>query len=82
MDSSVIGALSADRIFGEEISLGEDLRLMSIIASMIARAVRLRQCQQEEYDKLLEENSRLQEALRKKFQPANIVGHSKAIQSF
>ncbi len=81
MESSVIGTLSADRIFGENISLGEDLRLMAIIASMIARAVRLRQCQQEEYDTLLEENSRLQEELRKKFQPANMIGRSKAIQS-
>ncbi len=81
MDSAVIGALSADRIFGENISLGEDLRLMAIIASMIARAVKLRQYQQEEYEKLLEENTRLQEALRKRFQPANIIGHSKAIQA-
>lgn len=81
MESSVIGALSADRIFGEEVALGEDLRLMTIIASMIARAVRLRQRTQEEYDLLLEENSRLHEELRKKFQPANMIGRSKGIQS-
>lgn len=81
MESSVIGALSADRIFGEEVALGEDLRLMTIIASMIARAVRLRQRTQEEYDRLLEENSRLQEELRRKFQPANMIGRSKGIQS-
>lgn len=81
METSVIGALSADRIFGEEVSLGEDFRLMTIIASMIARAVRLRQRTQEEYDRLLEENTRLQDELRKKFQPANMIGRSKAIQS-
>ena len=81
MESSVIGALSADRIFGEEVSLGEDLRLMTIIASMIARAVRLRQRTQEEYDLLLEENTRLQDELRKKFQPANMIGRSKGVQA-
>lgn len=81
MEASVIGALSADRIFGENVALGEDLRLMTIIASMIARAVRLRQKSQEEYDRLLEENTRLQEELRKKFQPANMIGKSRSMQA-
>lgn len=81
MDTSVIGTLSADRIFEEEVSLEEDLRLMTIIASLIARAVRLRQRTQEEHDRLLEENTRLQDELRKKFHPANMIGRSKAMQT-
>ncbi len=80
METSVIGTLSADRIFEENISLEEDLRLMSIIASLIARAARLRQRTQEEHDRLLRENTRLQEELRKKFHPANMIGRSKAMQ--
>ena len=74
METSVIGTLSADRIFDEGISLEEDFRLMSIIASLISRAVRLRQRTQEEHDRLLEENTRLQEELKKKFHPANMIG--------
>lgn len=43
----VIGALSADRLFSDNVSLEEDVRLLSIIASMIAQAVHLRQSAQE-----------------------------------
>ena len=48
LGTEVIGALSVDRLFSEAISLQEDVRLLSIIASMIAQAVRLRQSVQEE----------------------------------
>jgi Nif-specific regulatory protein len=76
----VIGALSADHIFPEELSLDEGVRVLSIIASMIARAVQLRQSVQEERRKLVEENQRLQDELKQKFNPANIIGNSKRMQ--
>ena len=41
LGNEVIGALSADRLFSEKVSLNEDVRLLSIIASLIAQAVRL-----------------------------------------
>ncbi len=81
MENVVLGTLSADRIFSEEVSLDEDVRLMSIIASMIARAVMLRRKSQEERNKLLEENERLQHQLREKFRPANMIGRSSAMQT-
>jgi Nif-specific regulatory protein len=81
METAVLGTLSVDRMFEEGVALEEDLRLMQIIASMIARAVRLRQKTQEEHERLLTENTRLQQELRKKFQPANMIGRSKAMQS-
>ena len=79
LGNEVIGALSADRLFDESVSLEEDVRLMRIIASMIARAVRLRRSVQEERRQLLEENTRLQEELRDRFRPSNIVGNSSAM---
>ena len=79
--NEVIGSLSADRLFAEGISLEEDVRLLSIITSMIAEAVRLRQSAQEERQRLLEENIRLQEELRDRFHPANIIGNSKVMQA-
>ena len=75
----VIGAFSADRLFADTISLEEDVRLLSIISSMIAQAVRLRQEAQEEQQRLLEENIQLQEQLKDRFRPANIIGNSKAM---
>jgi Nif-specific regulatory protein len=78
--TEVIGALSADRLFDETISLKEDVRLLSIIASMVAQAVRLRQQTQEERELLIQENLRLQSELKEKFRPSNIIGKSKGIQ--
>lgn len=75
-----IGALSADRLFGDDTSLDEDLRLLTIIASMIANAVRLRREAMEEREQLMEENQRLHEQLRERFRPTNIIGASSAMQ--
>ena len=81
IDREVIGALSVNRLFSEEISLEEDIRLLSIIATMIAQAVRLRQAAQEERLRLLEDNQRLQDELAERFRPANIIGRSRSMQA-
>ncbi len=78
--NEVIGTLSADRLFDESISLNEDIRLLSIIASMVAQAVKIRQQSQEEREMLIQENLRLQGELQDRFQPANIIGKSKAMR--
>ena len=75
-----IGALSADRLFSDSESLQEDVGVLSIIASMIAQAVRLRQAMQEERQRLLDENVRLHAELQSRFRPSNIIGTSKAMQ--
>ena len=75
----VIGALSVDRLFNEKISFEEDVRLLTIIASSISQAVRLRQLAQEELEKLQEENQRLHDELKTKHRPNSIVGNSHAM---
>jgi len=80
LGNKVIGALSADQLFSEKVSFEEDVRLLSIIASLIAQAVRLRQSAEEERQRLIEENARLQEELRERFHPANIIGTSRVMQ--
>ena len=78
--AEVVGALSADRLFDESVSFEEDVRVLSIIASLIAQAVRLRQMISEERERLVEENTRLQEELRDRFRPDNIIGNSRGMQ--
>jgi Nif-specific regulatory protein len=78
--NEVIGALSVDRLFNEKISFEEDVRLLTIIASSISQAVRLRQLAQEELEKLQEENQRLHDELKTKHRPNSIVGNSQAMQ--
>jgi Nif-specific regulatory protein len=75
-----IGALSVDCLFADDVTLDEDLRLLTVIASMIAQAVRLRQQAMEERQSLLAENARLQNELKDRFRPANIIGSSSAMQ--
>ncbi|MFP4564673.1 MAG: nif-specific transcriptional activator NifA [Spirochaetia bacterium] len=80
LGKEVIGTLSVDRVSAEDTGLDEDVRLLSIIASMVSQAVKLRRSMQEERQRLLEENSRLQEELKDKFRPANIIGNSNSMQ--
>jgi Nif-specific regulatory protein len=76
----VIGALTADRVFQEKDDYHEDVRLLSIVASMIAQAVRARQIVEEERQKLIKENLRLRAELRERFAPENIIGNSARMQ--
>ncbi len=77
----VAGALSVDAPHKPEAELHEDARLLSIIASLIAQAVKLRRSAQEERDRLAEENERLKQELRERFRPSNIIGNSHEMQS-
>lgn len=79
--NEVIGTLSVDRLLREGISFDEDVRLLTIIASTISQAVRLRQLAQEELDKIREENLRLQDELKVKYGPKTIIGTSKIMQN-
>jgi Nif-specific regulatory protein len=81
MGNQVMGALSADRLFEEGVAFEEDVRLLSIIASMIAQAVKLRQRAEEERHRLEDENRRLHHQLRERFRPSNIVGNSKSMHA-
>ena len=80
LGNETIGALSVDRLFDDSVSLEEDVRLLSVIAHMIAQAVRIRQETLEERQRLMAENARLQNELKDRFRPANIIGNSGAMQ--
>ena len=73
---SIVGALSVDKIFDPGTSLDEDVRFLSIIASMIGQAVKMRQLIQSEKDKLIEENISLRKELEEKYSFKNIIGRS------
>jgi len=72
----VLGVLSADRIFGERVSLEEDLRVLEIIAGTIAHSVRL-------YHTYLGEKDRsesLRGELRARYSLPNMIGDSDKMQ--
>ena len=80
MENEVLGTLSADILYDENSLLTEYVRVLSVIASMISRAVNLRLELQKESKRLEEENLRLRRELKNRFHPSNIIGRSKVMQ--
>jgi Nif-specific regulatory protein len=76
----VIGAISVDRVFVETALLDEDMRVLSIIASMVANDVRIRREIALRKQKLEDENLRLRHELEDRFRPENIIGNSNAMR--
>ncbi len=73
----VLGVLSADRVFGDEkVALDEDVRVLEIVASIIAHAVRLYWTYQSEVEK----RESLRRELRGRYSLPNIIGDSDAMQ--
>jgi Nif-specific regulatory protein len=75
-----IGVLSVDRLFGEGTSFEEDVRVLTIVASLIGQTVNLQQHVMRERADLLEQTRNLQQALRSRYRLDNIVGQSKRMQ--
>ncbi len=80
IDQETIGALSVDRLFEGNVSLEEDLRLLTIISSILAQTVASYRLREQEKAKLQFENTELKRELAKKFHPANIIGKSKRME--
>ena len=76
----VIGALSADRIFEGPSPLDEDIRLLTIISSLIAQKAALLEKIKREKEKLTEENLRLRKELGEKYSFSNIIGNSRKMK--
>ena len=80
MEHQVIGAFSADVQNPVENELPEKLRLLEIIAQMLAAAVKLRREAREENEILKAENERMAMELKARFQPDNIIGKTPEMQ--
>ncbi len=78
--NETVGAFSVDRESAEEQFLQDDVRVLAVVCSLIAQAVKIRQSVMEEREQLLEENTRLHRELEERFRPSNIIGNSKAMQ--
>jgi Nif-specific regulatory protein len=73
----VLGTISVERACDDPRLLKCDVEILGTIAVMIAQAVELFLLENEEKSFWKSENERLQNALKEKFRPANIIGNSK-----
>lgn len=75
INHQTIGALSVDRHF-QDLNLERDLRLLTIIASIIAQAGNNLLLLDREKEKLRDENLLLKGALKERYRVGNIIGNS------
>lgn len=81
VENKVVGALSVDHLFRGDISYEEDIRLLTIIASMVGQAVMIRQLAEKDKQTVVSENLKLKRELRGKYKFGNIVYSSKVMES-
>lgn len=81
VQGETIGVLSTDRLFSSQsVSLDEDVRVLTVVASLIGQAVKLSRAVVQERRQLLEQNLLLQSELQSKYRLDNVIGRSKAIE--
>ncbi len=78
--SRTIGALSVDRVAKEASSLEDDMRILTIISSILAQSVVRLQEMMAERKSLLAENRKLKRALAEKYHFENLIGNSSQMQ--
>jgi len=79
-DNRTVGALGVGLPYHKERSYDQDGKLFGIVASMIGQAVRVHKLVEGERKRLLDENTKLRQELRDRYDIRNIVGSSRAMQ--
>lgn len=77
----VMGTLSVTSRSTSHALLETDLRLLTLIAQLVAQAVKLRQQAHEQVEYYRLENEKLQHQLQNHFRPDNMIGNSRAMQT-
>lgn len=80
VDGVTVGALSVDRQVQRTDSFEANVRLLNIIATMVAQAIKLNKLVESERKLLQDENVRLRRELKTRFDVQNMVGTSNAMQ--
>lgn len=80
VDDEVVGALSVDRPFAFESALQKDLRLLSIVASLVSQVLKINHMIRVDKEEILaRDQGRLRE-LRSRYRLDNVIGESEAIR--
>jgi Nif-specific regulatory protein len=74
------GVLTVDRLFGDDISLEEDIRFLTILATLIGQFLILQREIEKKEAKLIKENQNLKAKLHQFHGGHFIIGYSKAMQ--
>jgi Nif-specific regulatory protein len=80
LENRTIGAMSVDRPSGKSDDFEADVRLLNVISTMVAQAVKLSKLVESERKLLRDENVRLRRELKTRFDVHNMVGTSNVMQ--
>ena len=80
LEGSPIGALSVDKQSDAKDDFQANIRLLNIISTMIAQAVKLNKLVESDRRQLREENVRLRRELKNQFNIHNMIGNSNAMK--
>ena len=73
-----LGVLSVDRLFKDaDVAFEEDVRLLTVVSSLIGQNLKIHQMIEKEKERLMEENRELHSELRGRYRLENVVGGSK-----
>ncbi len=80
LSQQVVGVLTVDRLFATDVSFHEDIRFLTIVATLIAQFLDLNQAINRQKNFLIEENRSLKAQLKNHYNRHNIMGQSKIMQ--
>ena len=80
VEGAPVGVLSVDRLFGPEVSFEEDIRFLTVLATLIGQFLRLHEEIRRKEARLKEENRSLKAKLHGMHDGHFIIGHSKPMQ--
>jgi Nif-specific regulatory protein len=74
------GALGVTLPYRRERGYDQEVKYLGIVGSMIGQALRVHRLAEAERQRLLEENTKLRQELRERYDLSNLVGNSRAMQ--
>jgi Nif-specific regulatory protein len=75
-----VGVLTVDRLFSDDISFEEDIRFLTILATLVGQFLTLHREIERKEEKLIKENENLKAKLHTRHGGHFIIGHSKPMQ--
>ena len=80
LDRRAMGALEVWLSYRKDRPFDEEAKFLGIVGSMIGQALRVQRLVLSERQRLLEENTKLRQELRERYELRNIIGNSRAMQ--